>query len=27
LLTILPPEINQLREEWTIDLSGNPLVS
>ena len=27
LLTILPPEINQLREEWGIDLSGNPLVS
>jgi Leucine-rich repeat (LRR) protein len=26
LLTILPPEINQLREEWGIDLSGNPLV-
>jgi Leucine-rich repeat (LRR) protein len=27
LLTILPPEINQLREEWGIDLSGNPLMS
>ena len=27
LLTILPPEINQLREEWGIDLSGNPLRS
>ena len=27
LLTILPPEIYQLREEWGIDLSGNPLMS
>jgi len=27
LLTILPTEINQLREEWGIDLSGNPLMS
>ena len=27
LLTILPPEINQLREEWGINLSGNPLRS
>ena len=27
LLTILPTEINQLREEWGIDLSGNPLMN
>jgi len=27
LLTILPTEITQLREEWGIDLSGNPLMS
>ena len=27
LLTILPSEIYQLREEWGIDLSGNPLMS
>ena len=27
LLTILPTEINQLKEEWGIDLSGNPLMS
>jgi len=27
LLTILPPEINQLRKEWGIDLSGNLLMS